>query len=573
MSVQRSLSKKNWVPPSFFSKNTEIPTVENLEKLQEILLAARGLDSHEKIENFLSPSFSDLADPFEMSGMSAAVDRIFVAIEKKERIVVFGDFDADGITSTVILVTALQKFGAEVSYRIPDRNAESHGLKTFFIDELHEKKVSLVITVDCATNDAREISYAKKLGIDVIVTDHHAAEKERFPHDAVAIVNPRLDPPDVAWSEISGAAVAWKVAAALAQTKFSAKNPPDAAEKISKFLWPLLEIAAIGVVADCVDLVKENRIFAKFGLQKMRESSWDAVRRLVADTNPTEETIAFSIAPRLNAASRIGDVLVALQLFLGDKKENVVRLKKLEMWNDERKKLTEISVDQSRTQVVPDAPIQIFRGNWKPGVLGLLASRHVEQLGVPVVACTDRADGKIAASCRAPEGSSIVAALQACGELFEVFGGHAGAAGFLAPGENFSKICDALISHFSTKKPPELSVRLDAWVDLELLDFSLLDFLHFLAPFGAGNPQPIFGLKKLKITRISPMGAQKNHLRISVDSGSQRAELVAFFAGHLISNLSIGDEIDAAVTISENLWNGKRRLQFLVVDARKSVAS
>jgi single-stranded-DNA-specific exonuclease len=571
MTTQRSCSQKVWVPRALFLKNTEIPEVKNLEKLQEILLHSRGLDTHEKIEKFLSPSLSDLADPFEMSGMQAAVDRIFAAIEKKERIVVFGDFDADGITSTVILVTALRAIGAEVSYRIPDRNAESHGLKNFFIDELAAKKVSLIVTVDCATNDFREISYAKSLGIDVIVTDHHASEKDKFPHDAVAIVNPVLDPPEKSWHNISGAAVAWKLATALAQTKFSAKNsaeknPPAAAEKISELLWPLLEIAAIGVVADCVDLTDENRIIAKFGLEKMRESDWDAIQRLIADAEPTEETIGFSIAPRLNAASRIGDVLVALQLFLGNPSGNSIRIQKLETWNDERKKLTEEAVAESRKQIVSDAPCQVFRGPWKPGVLGLLASRHVEQLAAPVIACTDRDDGKIAASCRAPEGCSMVGALQACGELFEVFGGHDGAAGFLAPGENFKKIKNALISHFSNQKKPELCVRIDAWVDPDILDFSLLDFLSFLAPFGAGNPQPIFGLKKLKIVEISPMGAQKNHLRIATGAG----ELVAFFAGHLLTKLSPGDQIDAAVTISENNWNGERRLQLRVVDVRKS---
>lgn len=563
MKKQRSFSQKHWVA---FDTKESIGLPKSLESLQEILLQNRGLGDHEAIDQFLSPSLGQLSDPFEMTDMEAAVDRIFSALQQNERIVVFGDFDTDGITATVILVWALQQLGAKVSYRIPERNTDSHGLKKEILAEIAAKKVSLVITVDCATNNQAEIDFAVSKGLDVIVTDHHALEKGRFPSAAMAVVNPHRDAPSAPWHNLSGAGVAWKVVAALAQKVFC-QTP----EKISELLWPLLELAAIGTISDCVPLQGENRILAKFGLEKMQNSSWDGLRRLLAEVpTPTEETIAFSIAPRLNAASRVGDVLVAVQLFLGAASSNAARIARLDRWNEERKIATEQAIAESRLQIETTAHCQVFSGEWTPGILGLLASRHAEQLGVPVVACTLRSDGKLTASARAPEGASIIAALQEQAGLFSVFGGHDGAAGFVTDPEQLEQIRCHLQSHFSLQKKADLALKVDAFVSPTLLNFALIDFLSFLAPFGAGNPQPVFGVCGVRLLQLVPMGEAKNHLRLTGVVEGESLEAVAFFADHLRENLSPGDTVDLAVTVSENTWNGERRCQLRVVDVRKS---
>lgn len=559
---------------SFSQKHWEIYTnsvVESLPQLQDILLKKRGLTQHEEIKKFLEPSFADLASPWEMQGMRKAVKRVCEAIAKDERIVVFGDFDTDGITATVILVRTLEQLGAQVSYRIPERNVDSHGLKKHLLDDLVERDVKLVITVDCGINDSVEVTHAKAKGLDIIVTDHHESVPKTFPHDAVAVLNPKLPNNGITYPNLAGVGVAWKLALALLETELG-----DDVDRLQEILDPLLEIAAIGTIADCVELLDENRIIVKFGLEKMKQTPWEGLLHLLEQTNVSleeisEETVGFVIAPHLNAASRLGDVLVASQLFLGKSEDHSLRVSHLQKLNELRRELTEKSVQESGQQIRPGAPFQIFCDpNWKPGILGLLASRHSQQLGVPVIACTIRDDGKISASCRAPEPYSMIAGVNAVSHHLERFGGHDGAAGFLMAAENFEKIREELDKHFLEQNIGALPQRIDAWVDSELLNFDLINFLKYFAPFGAGNPAPIFGLKKVEIRAIYPMGKTGNHARFIGKLNGKELEMVAFFAEHLISEIQEGDVLDIAVTIGENEWMGERKLQLRIEDARRS---
>lgn len=557
---------------SFLGRRWELAEfVSDQEKLFATLLQKLNLNSHEEVSDFISPSLTSLHDPFLMHSMDKAVDRILLAIENEERIVVFGDFDTDGIASTVILVDALRELGAKVSYRIPERNKDSHGLKKHILEDIAQKKVSLVITCDCGINDKNEIAYAKKLGMEVIVSDHHEPDDERVSPDAIAILNPKLAHCPYPEKNLAGAGVAFKLVSALGARSF------DDPIKLANFLEKYLEICALGLVADCVPLTGENRILTKFGIEKMKNTQWDGLQKLfkksdIVPESLSVETIGFSIAPRLNAASRIGDVLQACQLFLGDPHKNFERLTYLDSLNEKRRLLTESSSQQALSQVDESLPFQFFiQKDWLPGILGLVCSRFAEKLNQPIIAATIDENNVLCASCRAPEGFSLVNALNSCDpDLFEGFGGHDGAAGFRAPQKNLETIKQQLHKYFSETKKQEPKMEITAFLDASILDDSLIGFLNALAPFGIGNPKPIFGIKNLEILETRLLGKNQNHLRLLTTQKNNPIELMGFFLGDLFSSLPRGQKIDALFTVGENFFRGERKLQFRLVDARKS---
>ncbi|NJP03897.1 hypothetical protein HC823_01330 [Candidatus Gracilibacteria bacterium] len=339
----------------------------------------------------------------------------------------------------------------------------------------------------------------------------------------------------------------------------------------------MFEIAAIGVVADCVPLVGENRIIAKFGLENMKRSQWDGLQKIFSenDINPneiSEETIGFTIAPRLNAASRIGDVMYAVQLFLGHPQQNFERLALLETWNGERKKQTEEAVKHSREQIETGSACQVLMNEeWSPGILGLVAARYVEHLGVPVVACTIRQDGKLCGSARAPENMSMIEGLHAASDFLGQFGGHDGAGGFVASPNDLQCIRKNIQNHYQKKNSEISKIQIEAWIDPQEVNEGLLSFLEAFGPFGMGHPAPIFGFRNFVITQIFPMGSDKNHFRFTGLINGIETSVVAFFAGHLEEKVGIGRSVDIAFTVKANFWQGERRIQLRVVDMRESL--
>lgn len=576
MKKQLSFSDKVW---KFREKK-----IESFEKLQESILANLKLDNTDEIQRFLNPSLGDLRDPFAIKNMDIAVARMIQAIKNKERIMVAGDFDADGITSTVILVSALKDCGAEVSYFIPDRTNDSHGLQKRFMDNFAEKNVKLVITCDCATNDHEEISYGKSLGIETIVTDHHQMDPARFPNDAVAVVNCQTSK-NIDERSLSGSAVAFKFASALLSTFFEQEQ-----KKISEKIDPLFEIATIGIISDCVKLIGDNRIIAKYGLAKMPQTEWDGLQKLMEKlkiNEVDEETIGFKIAPHLNASSRLGDVMIAVQLFLGNPAKNNERVEYLVELNRERRVQTDMLINSAKKQILANASCQFFFAeNWPQGIMGLAASHFAEKLNVPIVVGTIRQiDGMLSTSCRAPEGFSIIAGLENSAKLLESFGGHAGAAGFIAKKDNLEKIRGNLNKYFAQQELMKPEIQTEFFVNPEILSLDLVEFLKFLSPFGAGNTAKIFGLEKVKITDIFLMGKDGNHAKFTALTSSNfaddkdkskfelksaKVQFVAFFAENFLEKIKVGDLLDILVSVSENKWKGKTSLQLKLVDARKS---
>ena len=557
MKKQLSFLKKTW---------TKAQEIEKFEDLQSVLLANRELETPEKIQSFLHPSLAGLHSPWEMKDMKKAVERIRSAIEDQERIVVFGDFDVDGVTSTVILVAGLKELGAQVSYRIPSRATDSHGLKKHIIEDIASKDTKLIITCDCGINDREEVAYASGLGMDIVITDHHEQKPNHYPDKAIAVINPKQKSCAYPDKDLAGAGVAFKLISALAEASF------DDVDSILAFLPKFLELAAIGSIADCVPLTGENRTIAKFGLEKLKTTQWKGLRLLLEESNGglehiDEQTIGFVVAPRINASSRIGDVYWAVQLFLGEEEKHGQRLQNMGKWNDERKELTHQSLQESMEQVRDGAPFQMFfHEKWEPGILGLVASRQSEDLQVPVAACTIREDGVLTASCRAPEGYDMIGGLVVCGDLFGQYGGHKGAAGFIANKEDKEKIHTALEKHFGKCKQIQKDTAVEAFIPSALIGEELTEFLHDLSPFGAGNREPIFGLRNVELLDVQTLGKEQNHLRLKVKEGKTELELMAFFSDGLLPLLKIGEKVDVLFTISENVWKGEKRVQLRMVD-------
>jgi single-stranded-DNA-specific exonuclease len=561
MKKQLSFLKKTW---------TIGPEIDQFDELQKVLLQSRDLRKDEEIQSFLAPSLANLHSPWELKDIKKAVERILSAIENQERIVVFGDFDVDGVTSTVILVAGLQELGAQVSYRIPSRATDSHGLKKHILDKIAEQDVKLIITCDCGMNDREEVSHASGLGIDVVITDHHEPKPNQFPDKAIAVVNPRQKNCPYPDKDLAGAGVAFKLISALAEKNF------DDVESIGNFLPKFLELAAIGSIADCVNLTGENRTIAKFGLEKLKTTDWDGLRLLLEENNGglqhiDEQTIGFVVAPRINASSRMGDVYWAVQLFLGDGAKHSQRLQTLDQFNEQRKELTQQFLNESKSQIKSEAPFQLFfHEKWEPGILGLVASRQSEDLQVPVAVCTIREDGTLTSSCRAPEGYNMIEGLGSCESLLAQYGGHRGAAGFVADIKNKDAIHTALETHFASHKQERKDIPVEAFISPSLINEELIEFLHALSPFGAGNREPIFGLHNLKITDVQTMGKERNHLRLIGKYEGTDLTFMAFFADAMKDQLKIGEKVDVLFTISENVWKGKKRVQLRVVDVASS---
>ncbi len=441
-------------------------------------------------------------------------------------------------------------------------------MKTHFIDEFKKNNISLIITCDCGTNDFDEVAHAKSLNIDMIITDHHEAASARFPKDIIACINPKISGETYPEKNLSGSAVAFKLLSACASEIFPAKE-------IDIFLEKFLEIAAIGIMADCVKLRGENRILAKFGLAKLKNTSWSGLRKLldradIDSRNISAETIGFTIAPRINAASRIGDVYVASELFCGDERKHLDRIQHLEDLNFHRQKLTEDAVTEAKSQINKDANFQLFfREDWIPGVLGLLASRYVATLDQPVICATIREDGKLTASCRSSDGHSIIDALNANSDLFHKFGGHDGAAGFIADCERLDEIRERLNSFFAQGSKDKAPVLVEGFLNSEFLNIETVDFLKTLEPFGKGNDNPIFGIRNARVLDFILMGKNKNHGRIVLDFENEEFQLVAFFCNGLSTKLKIGEKYDFLFTMSSNFWQGQERMQLRFFDMRK----
>lgn len=551
-------------PMSFLGNSWHIREHDSTRSVMEKLLHGRGYADTSSLE---ADPHEMLHDPYLMADMDKACVRLEEARDRGEKVVVFGDYDVDGVTATAVLVRTLHKLGVQVSYRIPHRVKDGYSLKDYFLDELAALGVSVVITVDNGIAAAREIAHANELGMDIIVTDHHTPPPPEDLPVAHSILNPKMDNCTYPCKELSGSAVAMKLCIALCE-----RNMPEGPER-DMFIDRLYQVAGIGIVADCMQLTEENRAIVQIALQSINERPLRGVAALlnkagIQSAAVRASDIAFGMAPRLNAAGRLDSAYDALHLFLNqsDKVESIAQ--RLDILNKERRALTQSAYAEAvdMLEAIPSHRISIVLGDaWPPGVIGLVASRLVEAYGVPAIVLANKGDIFVA-SCRSIPGFNMVEHLRVFADMFEHFGGHAMAAGFSIKPERFSLFREALHAHVDTvlaEQDLTKTLQVDADIQPHELTLDTLQTLSVLEPFGMGNPHPLFLLENVRPDFVKTVGADDAHLSFKAAG----AKAIAFRMGSFVDQM-YGTNVDLVVQLDRNEWQGVVSPQLVVRDIR-----
>jgi len=534
------------------------------------LLANRGFTSTEQVESFLLPSTDKLLDAFAMRDMDRAVDRVLQAVAARESILVYGDYDVDGITSTSLLTAALAKMGAKVSYFIPDRIRDGYGFSERGVDVAKKRRIRLVITADCGITATNEVRLAREAGIDVIVTDHHEPLGE-LPV-ASAVLNPKRKDCPYPFKELAGVGVVFKLVQGLAARRPDAL-PPD-------FVFHHLDLVALGTIADVVPLVGENRVFAKIGLERLCHSDKPGIAALkeVAGlrTRRVESGhVAYILAPRINAAGRLGNAESGVRLLLSnDPREAAIIAESLEEDNANRKKIDESTLEDALHQLqeghsgeLPPA-IVLWSDRWHPGVLGIVASRLIERFHRPtILIASDGEEGK--GSGRSIPGFDVCLALQECREHLIGFGGHSYAAGLTIRTECLENFRDQLCAVVRARVQPDdfiPKLSIDGPIDLEHLNEELVEALDRLAPFGIGNAEPLFVADDVKLS-LPPAVVSRNHLKLTLRQNGRDLDCIGFGMGHMAGAIAQnGGRISVAFVPTINVWQNRSRLQLKLRD-------
>lgn len=549
------LSRKFWRVSSFDKKQAAQLAYEyGYDEFAVLLLNSRGITDPESVSEFLEND-GELSDPFLIKDMDKAVNRIRKAVDNYEKIAVYGDYDADGVTATALLYLYLEAIGGNVTYYIPSRIDEGYGLHNQAIDFLCEQGVKLIITVDNGINSIEEANYIKNKGIDLVITDHHHVGK-KLP-DAVAVVNPHRDDDKSPFKELAGVGVAFKLAAAL--------EDGDCESVLADFA----DIVAIGTIADIVPLKGENRILAIRGIQAINDSQRvgiNALREIVGyhDKAFNSTGVAFTISPRINAAGRVESAVTALKLLLADDEVDAQMLaKQLDGFNGIRQETEADIVRDAVAQIENDDRLKYSKvlvvdgDNWHSGVIGIVASKLVERYGKPAIVIAKDGSGIAKGSCRSIEGFSLFDALSDSSDLLVRFGGHTLAAGFSVADENIEQFRNRL-NLYADKLPPFYPIlKLDCKLNPATINMEFVESLSSLEPFGAENPQPLFGIYKACITSIKPLGATGKHIRLSFEKKFTQFSGVYFGVSADEFPYKIGDVVDLAVTVDKNEFRGE----------------
>ena len=533
------------------------------------LLKNRNLDTEEKQRSFFKGDLSNLHDPFLFKDMKKAVDRIRKAIDDKEKIMIFGDYDVDGITSTVILYDFLKRVGSDVYYTLPNREKDGYGLKDYFIRQFKDEKVDLIVTVDCGTANLNEIKLANKLGMEAIVTDHHDIPDELPP--AYAIINSKQVDCKYPNKDISGSGIAYKLVTALAPYYFDG-------DQVNNYLYRQLGIAALGLVADCMPLTEENRILTKYGLKSLEETDHPGIKALienagVANQKITSMTIGFYLGPRINAAGRLDTAHHAFEVLLGDAKK-VSTLNKL---NSRRQKMVEEFVNEAKARIgnmkeIPNI-IVLSSPDWHVGTLGLIAGKICDHFFRPAIVMQER-DDEFVGSTRSLNNFDITSFLRKeVGDLFTAFGGHKLAGGFTLPKENLDEFMKRIQSASKNCiNPKEFYdvLEIDCEIRPHELTHETSKRITELEPFGNGNPEPTLMIKNTKILNVKPVGSKGEHLQFPIQYGEQKVQAIAFRFGEHLDKINPEFEYDIVFNLEINEWKGYKKLQLRVVDLKQS---
>ena len=548
---------------------SEIENKYKINKLLATVLANRAIRTEESIRLFLNPTRDDFHDPFLITDMEKAVERIITAINKKEKITIYGDYDVDGITSITVLKSFLRDRGIEVDTYIPNRLDEGYGLNNSAIDKIKNKGCELMITVDCGISAIDEVNYANSLGIEVIVTDHHEAGNE-IPKALAVIDNKRKDS-TYPFRELAGVGVVFKLIQALS-IKLNLKE-----EEYLKYL----DIVCIGTISDIVPLVDENRVITKLGLMLVRQTrniGLQAVLKSSGYSKIDSNTISFGVAPRLNACGRMGKADEALKLFLSKNVNEVIQLsKELNDFNRERqekeKEIYENAIAQIEKEHLDEKNTIILRGkNWHHGVIGIVSSKITEKYFKPSILLSFEEDGIGKGSGRSIPGFDLHEALMQCLDVIEKFGGHAMAVGITVREEHFDEFKEKFENIAISKHIEEILpiINIDAKINLSDINKEMVESLKELEPFGEGNKMPIFAFKNLKIDSIRALSEGK-HLRLTLKDNNTIVNAIGFNLGQMAEEYRIGDKVDVVGVLEINSFNGVENLQINIKDIMKSV--
>lgn len=543
-----------------------------------MLMNIRGLDDAAHLREFLGEG-EPLSDPFLLKDMDKAAARITRAVDNMEKIAVYGDYDADGVTSTAMLYSYLETRGADVIFYIPQREGEGYGMNIGAVEYLKEQGVSLIVTVDNGISSVQEVARANELGIDVVVTDHHRPQ-EILP-DAVAVVDAYRPDDTSPYKHFSGVGIAFKLLMAL----------EDGAGDVEDLLEAYSDLAAIGTIGDIVPLTGENRTLIRAGLERLSQSDRPGVQALlenagIAGKALTSTNVAFTLVPRINATGRMGAPERAVRLLIsGYEEEAEVLSEEICADNEERRRVeAEIAeaafADIEAKGYMKDRVVVVDGENWHHGVIGIVASRVTERCGKPcmIISCGET---EAKGSGRSIEGFSLFEAICACGDLLIKFGGHPMAAGITLKPENIEAFRKRINQYAAEHFPqmPTQTVTLDCKLNPAALSVSMAQSLTQLEPFGNGNPQPVFGLFNMELSNVTPVGGG-GHLRLTLEKNGAVITAMRFNTKPEELPYHIGDKIDLAVQLEAREFRGQpsltvivRDMKFAAFDTEKNIAS
>lgn len=543
-----------------------------------MLMNIRGLDDAAHLREFLGEG-EPLSDPFLLKDMDKAAARITLAVDNMEKIAVYGDYDADGVTSTAMLYSYLETRGADVIFYIPQREGEGYGMNMGAVEYLKEQGVSLIVTVDNGISSVQEVARANELGIDVVVTDHHRPQ-EILP-DAVAVVDAYRPDDTSPYKHFSGVGIAFKLLMAL----------EDGAGDVEDLLEAYSDLAAIGTIGDIVPLTGENRTLIRAGLERLSQSDRPGVQALlenagIAGKALTSTNVAFTLVPRINATGRMGAPERAVRLLIsGYEEEAEVLSEEICADNEERRRVeAEIAeaalADIEAKGYMKDRVVVVDGENWHHGVIGIVASRVTERCGKPCMIIS-RGETEAKGSGRSIEGFSLFEAICACGDLLIKFGGHPMAAGITLKPENIEAFRKRINQYAAEHFPqmPTQTVTLDCKLNPAALSVSMAQSLTQLEPFGNGNPQPVFGLFNMELSNVTPVGGG-GHLRLTLEKNGAVITAMRFNTKPEELPYHIGDKIDLAVQLEAREFRGQpsltvivRDMKFAAFNTEKNIAS
>ena len=554
-----------------------IPNDEAIKLLQSqigisrntsIILAQRGINNYHSAKSFFRPKFNNLHDPFLMKDMKSATDRIIEAINNKEKILIYGDYDVDGVASTALLMNFLRQKSNNIFPYIPDRETEGYGVSVNGIKKAIKKQVSLIISIDCGIKALKEVEYAKKNNIDFIICDHHLPESE-IPN-AIAVLDPKRVDCKYPFKELCGCGIGFKLIQAL-----SLEWDIDTRQLIN-----YLDLVSLATVADQVPLNDENRIITYLGLEQINKKPRPGIKALLSDFKGDEistSTLVFKLSPKVNAAGRMKHATLALELLMCEKFEHTVNLsEQISSINIERRQEDKKTTEEALIQIKQEeeesfSSTLVHNDNWHPGIIGIVASRLIEKYYRPTIVLTKQGQYYIG-SARSINGFDIYKALKKCSNFLEQFGGHKYAAG-LKLHESKLKLFRSEFEKVSSKNISEKQKIKTLIYDLEIslsdLNFKFFKIIEQMEPFGPNNLKPIFCSRNCVTTsQTRTVGNDNKHLQLFIKSKNKIYKGIAFGRGDLLNKINESKGFDILYSVEKNTWNGNTELQLIIMDLK-----